>query len=116
ILVQLGGVLAPLEPYYAVIFEVFTDDPLDGLYNRSTWQLQYTQWYLSLTFLADHPFDLAWTYSENGWIGAVLGAVLTSFSLVGWVASQYFNKPYTLLVAWVLTICLMTFGYGAVLT
>jgi hypothetical protein len=86
VLIQLGGVFTPLEVYYQTIAQAFPEDFLGGVYNKSSWQLNYTQWYITLRALGEARPDVAWSYSESWAWGPLLGGAwgLLALGLVAW--------------------------------
>jgi hypothetical protein len=117
ILVQLGGVLVPLDSYYDAVSAAFPDNPVKAFYDQGTWQIQYTQPYLALKSFDLGDLDVAWSFTAESWRGLVVGGLLLMLGMTLF-ALAYCQK---IIPAWRwgftgAFMVLMTLGYGFALS
>jgi len=74
--IQLGGVLVRTQNYFETLDRRFAGEGIDAYFKIGTWQLQQTQWFVSLSLLDWDTLPIAWRYAEPAWVGGLLGGAL----------------------------------------
>jgi hypothetical protein len=117
ILVQLGGVLVPLDTYYDAVSAAFPDNPVKAFYDQGTWQIEYTQAYIALKSFDPGELDVAWSFTAESWRGFLIGGLLLilGISIFGLGRRQKISPSWRWGFAGVL-ILLITLGYGFALS
>ncbi|NJL92788.1 MAG: hypothetical protein HC915_03220 [Anaerolineae bacterium] len=86
VMLQLGGLLVPLDTFYGEVSQRFPERALEAFYDEAVWQPQHTQWLIHLQHLRLDDQEIAWGVAEPGAWGYLAGAGLTlaSAALLWW--------------------------------